>query len=220
MSKRSFRITWVLFFLGLSSILLSLQFGYRSNYTWVYFVDEGNSVTVLHGQQYFQERSVNGSEFAFARVIYEPDIEPGPVEGLLELYLTESAFAPGYGIYPVDQTLTKSQQKQVHQALIQFANADPNMAKHRPGQPAQTRFSLQLTAKSCIRLSILALISYLFACVIRFICNIETAIRRQGKWNRYLKTGLCIRCGYSCKGLETKQCPECGHHHIPPTGSA
>lgn len=221
MSKRWFRTVWLLIFMGFSSVLWSMQFGYKSNHTRAYFVDEGHSVTVLEGQRYFRERNANGSDFAFASVIYEPDIYPGPFRGVLELYFTESAFAPGYDIYSVNQILTQTQEKQVHQALIQHANADPDMAKYRPGQPAQTRFSMHLITRSCVRLGILAFISYLLACGVRFFCNIEIAIRKRGQWNRYLKTGLCIRCGYSCKGLESKQCPECGQvHDIPAESTA
>lgn len=210
MSNRWFIFVWVLWFVILSFFFLISQLGYRSDFTYVYFVDTGTTIAVLKKHEYLEERGKkNGAEVAFATAIYEPDIQPGPFVGLIEIYVTESVFAPGVYFSRRSQTLTQEETRQAHQALIQYANADPNMVQFRPGQPAQTRFSWNLLGRSLIRLSVIALIALAITLFIRFVVNMEKSIRQARKQHGK----MCVHCSYQIVGLTSAICPECGKEH-------
>lgn len=214
MSRRVFIEIWLLIF-SLLCILAGLSAHVpTSDDKWVYIVDNDGDFEVLSKEEYIiQWAQNNNTDFAIANTIYEPDIIPGPIKDVFELYVKESAFSSGYPIYPRGQMLTNDQKDRAYEALVLFAQSDPEMIPFRPGQLPQTRFSFVLLGQSFFRLFIFAILSLIPTLVIRFCLNYELKLRRRGK----KRQGLCGWCGYSCKELESPKCPECGKLHGVPT---
>ncbi|MFK7758389.1 MAG: hypothetical protein AB8C13_00400 [Phycisphaerales bacterium] len=188
-----------------------------SNQNWIYILDTEQGVIVLTTDDYLIALgNGQGSKLAFAQAVYEPVIHNGPVKGLIEWSVQESIFSTADNIYPRQQLLTDEETDRAHQALIQYANADPNMIPFRPGEPPQTRFSWRLLGYTILRLAAISIFSTLVVLFIKFVFEMDRSIRHARKRNR----GLCIHCGYLCANLESLRCPECGNFHTVPFESA
>lgn len=146
-----------------------------------------------------------------AMVKYMPNRDTGPLKGLIELWITESAFVTADAIYS-KQPLTQEQTDRAYAALITYANADPNMAEYRPGQPPQTRFSIVLLGQTLLRLIALFGIPTIVALIWKWV--VDTNISKRHETRRL--AGICISCEYPCATTPSLRCPECGQFHTIP----
>ncbi len=208
--KKVFCISWILCFLILIVAGTFVPQVRNSSHIWVYVIENDSGMEVLSKADYFGQRvRENRSTDAIAQAIYEPVIKQGPIKWAFEWSTTESIFHIPSTRLVQDKLMSQEKLDDVYQALIDYANADPNMTKYRPGLPPQTRFSWSLLGNTIVRLFIITAISTLVSFGVKFVCDMEQSIRRRGKRNR----GLCAWCGYPCADLKSMRCPECGKHH-------
>ncbi len=207
MSKRLFVVVWVLAF-TLICIALSIK-PPTSSHTWVYVLDTGVAYKAVDVQEREEHRRLSGGvDNTVAQAIYEPTTRRVPIEGVIEWGVEESLFHPGCYIFHY-QTTTADQSERIYQALVDYAVADPSMAQFRPGEPPQTSFSWSLLGRSIVRLVLVTAVSLMFALFIRFVINMEIAIRKARKQH----FGKCVHCAYEIEGLTSPICPECGKEH-------
>ena len=217
MSKNWFRFVWVLAFTAICIVLALLPHAPVSSHTWIYVVDTGASFEVYNRAEIEDYKNTNGgSVVVFAQAIYEPEVKPGPIKGLLEWTIEESLFSTSYRFLPLNgKWHSKEQNDRAFQAVIDYAIADPNMARYRPGQPPQTRFSFVLLGWTSLRVLIISALATIAALCVKLIIKMEISIRQARKKH----AGECIWCGYSIDGLRSSICPECGKPHSQTTES-
>jgi len=215
MSKQWFRVTWICCFISVIAILYAYESHLKSvRYSSGFFAHFGYKneqvVVMFSSQDLVDHFTETQGGIGFAAAAYEPDIKRRPIQGVLEWFVTESAFTSSLCIVPYNQrTLTAKQTSDSYGALLEYANKDPFMSKFRPGISPQSRFSFPLLGQSIIRLMVIAAVSLLPAFGMNRACQTGRSIRRVRKRNK----GLCIFCGYPCTDLLSPKCPECGNNH-------
>ncbi len=202
----------MVFGLLLASVLIRpviTSVAYRS----MYLVLNEDSVEVIPVVEFFN-RALNSDSIVkpHAIVKYEPNRVRGPVRGLIELWTTESVFVDDQCIISRQQPLTQDQTNRAYAAILEYAKADPEMVKYRPGQLPQTRFSAVLLGQTLLRLLALFGIPTMVAFFGKWI--MDTAISKRHAYRR--NAGFCIRCQYPCATIPSLKCPECGNFHTVP----
>lgn len=172
-----------------------------------------DSVEVIENHRYVRQAlTMDQIKAADASVKYLPERMPGPVHGLVELWVTESAFTTKKCIQQRKKKLTNEQIDRAYEAVLTYAKADPSLAKYRPGQPPQTRFSFLLAGQTILRLTAIFGIPTAVAYIGKLLMDKQVSIVR----SRRRDSGLCIQCKYPCATIPSLNCPECGCFHTVP----
>lgn len=213
MNKRVFIFVWcVCFVFLLGSFVFPIGFTPVANPSVLILLND-DSVEVIENHRYVRQAlTMDQIQAADASVKYLPERIPGPVQGLVELWITESAFASKTCIQQRKQKLTNEQIDRAYEAILTYAKSDPSFTKYRPGQPPQTRFSFLLAGQTILRLTALFGIPTVVAYVAKLVVDKQVSVVR----SRRRDSGLCIQCEYPCATLPTLKCPECGCFHTVP----
>ncbi len=214
MRRSEFIWVWCVSFIVLLIFILVYSGRATVRIAPVFIVFHENSVEILTAGQTVNRFRESGEELrSSGHVNCNPAIKTGPINGLIEWWITESIFSDDSCIQPrKNTTFTQEQTDRAYAALLDYANTDPEMTKYRPGQPSQTRFSFALLGQTLLRLAALFGLPTIVAYVGKLIVDKQVSITH----SKRRKSGLCIRCKYPCATIPSLKCPECGCFHTVP----
>ena len=136
--------------------------------------------------------------------------EVGPLPGLFQCTVKTSYLASPESIrVQNNEVLTPQQRRAIYDAIVAYAQADPNLASYRPGQPPVVSFSkLEFFAESRRVILILGIPLALLLLINWLVGKTGNEIQDQRR-----QRGVCIHCEYDCTDLPSRICPECGKPH-------
>ena len=143
---------------------------------------------------------------------YVTSITPGPIRGVFEwrsdfeFSLIESSIYHERALVDISDELARDE---IHTTIIQYAKADPSLARFYPGQTGYWELSIAAIARTSFKVVLVVASAVVFARIILSIPKWPGWIIHEHRLER-VRLGLCGYCGYDRSGLGTACCPECG----------
>ncbi len=131
----------------------------------------------------------------------------GPLPGLFQCTVKTSYLANPESLrVQGNEVLTPQKRRAFYDAVVAYAQADPNLASYRPGKPPVVSFSkLEFFAETRRVILILGIPLALLLLINWLVGKSGNEIHDQRR-----QRGVCIHCEYDCADLPSPICPECG----------
>lgn len=181
-----------------------------------YGVDPGYMVEIKHDKiipytrsEYSNDRN-SDEDFSGISFIALPRVSRGPLREGFTFYYTSSYLSEISDVSIQDYGEHTDQEIQMaFEAVQKYAQTIPLYESFRPGQPPRTvvdrQQAIQCGVGLLATLILPGLVAYLICWIFRVNKRASFAYRRQH--------GMCVKCGYSVKGIQSHICPECGQLH-------
>ncbi len=213
--RRAFDCMLWLIFLYLISLLF---FGFGGRATNCYGTGVPHSFIVLESPQglevlsenEFADMSSESMDQAFDEGIFLSSYatrDIGPWRGVFEC-TNETSYLPNPESlrFHHDEIINPQHRRAIYDAVVAYAQADPSLARYRPGQiPVYSFDTSDFVSESQRLLLVLGIPPILLFVFKKMVSLSDSSIYDQRR-----QRGVCIHCEYDCTDLPSSICPECG----------